>query len=625
MNEKITFLAGINTFYSADKDFIGAFADILLSIFEEDKKYSISEAKEELNQKSSLEIPIDVIRTILKRLKKDKNIDYLELKDITRKNIIITAEGKIQKATNRIELKKIERESRKLVDEIYQYLDEEFSKEIIENSFDNFIGDNLHELVNVLEGSGKLKTQEKLIQEKIANFFIKSEHENPENFKILKSILFGKVIAYSFLNFGNSNKKTKINNLDVYLDTNIIFSILGFHLESYNKPVLEMIEIFKSSGINLKIFEFTLSEVLYKLESYWEEYDNYSASVPVDSIYFTLKQKGYAKSDVIFLIENIETKLSEFGVSVDYNFQLENLLEEDSEDIFSQLSSLKTYKPAPVIQHDAAAILAIKKLRGNSRTRILEKSRYLFVTADNLLINFSQKISQNNCISQVVSSNYVTSIFWMKGFKNSGDVFIHEFLAQYSRKNMISRNLWENFIEQIRALSTRDQGNISIDEIISYKETENILLEKGEEGIREILNDTNITRQRKQITDKDKKIVEQDREIKRQHDKFKKIIKVFERQCLLFWKRFVNICILIITLVLIILFFKITSIYSLETVWEIITGTAFLLALLLTFASIYFEKDFKINHFIIKHKRQMTNGLIKKCLLRKKNKYLDQE
>jgi hypothetical protein len=239
--------------------------------------------------------------------------------------------------------------------------------------------------------------------------------------------LFGKVIAHSFINFGNYEKGSNFHNLTLYLDTNIIFSILGFHLDSYNKPVLEMINIFKSANISLKIFEFTLGEVLYKLEKYWDEYDNYSSSVPVDSIYYTLKLKGYSKSDIIHLIENIENELDSHGVGIDYNFDIESLKKDETSDLFSRLSSHKIGKPVVVIDHDASVISAIKILRGNRKTRILEKSKYIFVTADNALIYFSKKNTSPGLIPDVLPSGYITSIFWLKGIKDSGNIFTHEF------------------------------------------------------------------------------------------------------------------------------------------------------------------------------------------------------
>jgi len=622
MKDKITFLAGINTFYDSGNDYIGVFGDVILGVFDADKKYSIAEIKNDINQKISIDIPLDAIQTILKRLRKKKQINYTEIKDIDKRTIFITNNGVNQKKENKKALKDIERETNRLINNIFVYLDRKFSKEVIVKEFNNFIGNNLSELVDVLDGDSLIGGQNIKIQQKIADFFVQAENENPEDFEILKSILFGKVIAYSFLNFGNNDKTAKINNLKVYLDTNIIFSILGYHSESYNKSALEMITILKNAGIKLMIFEFTLNEVLYKLENYWQEYDNYSISIPVDSIYFTLKSKGYTKSEVVSLIEGFEDELLKFNIDIDYNFEIQDLLDNDVRNIFPKLNGRKINKPTVVVEHDAAAIIAIKKLRGNTKTRILEKSRYIFITADSILVNFNKNISRDSYIPEVVQGSYLTSIFWMRGVGDSGNIFAHDFLAQYSRHEMISRKLWEKFINQVRAIEARDHTRINLDEIISYKETEKILLEKGESGIKDIINDNNIKTKRQDISDKDKKIIEYETEIKKNHEKFKNITEKIENRCRIFWKKAVNIGIGLLSLITVALLIWIIYRYGLEKVGIIYGGIALIFFVGFFGVSLIFEKSINLLQEVVNLKRRLSSYLIKKCIKKKKNDML---
>jgi hypothetical protein len=107
MNEKTTFLAAINTFYSTGNDFIGIFSEILLNTLDEDSRYSVSQLQERVTTLAGVDIPLDVIKTILKRLKREDKISYSDMKNIGIESIKITSKGVSRKSENTVHLKKL--------------------------------------------------------------------------------------------------------------------------------------------------------------------------------------------------------------------------------------------------------------------------------------------------------------------------------------------------------------------------------------------------------------------------------------------------------------------------------------------------------------------------------------
>ena len=75
------------------------------------------------------------------------------------------------------------------------------------------------------------------------------------NFEILKSILFGKIISSSFL-LNNFDKNANFSGLNIFLDTNIVFSIMGFHEDFFNDPVNELIKILKKIALSRDLFKY---------------------------------------------------------------------------------------------------------------------------------------------------------------------------------------------------------------------------------------------------------------------------------------------------------------------------------------------------------------------------------
>jgi hypothetical protein len=192
---------------------------------------------------------------------------------------------------------------------------------------------------------------------------------------------------------------------------------------------------------------------------------------------------------------------------------------------------------------------------------------------------------------------------------------------------MINRKTWDNFIDQVRSINIKGQRYIDIDEVISYKETQRVLLEKGESGITEIINDTNINTKRKESTNRDNRIVEQDIQIKKAHDKIKQIKSNIETKCLSFWKKLMNIFIIVIAFMLIFLFCKIINLYGLNLILKYLSYAGLFIPIILITISLVSEKSFRFLTFILTFflnmKRKLMNYFVSKCLKRKNKMYID--
>ena len=515
---EITIFSSLKTFYESGNDIIGVFGNLVL-LETSTTKISVQEIKNKLLTNYRFDVPSDVIKTILKRLKQ-KNLIFFD--NINLQSIYILDKGDIEKNKIIANFKNIDRENSALIKSIQNYIKEKNGGHIIEDSaiekeLSLFIENDTQDAINLMEKSGDVvRYKDKIVQSFIASFFQFSEKTDPINFERLKSALYGKIVSMSLLR-KNFEKNAKFDNLSIYLDTNIFFSLIGIHEDCYNIPAQELVEVIKKLSINLKIFSFTKDEIVSKLRGYLKNYDYYTKSINVDSIYNVLKRKNYSKSDVIKIIENVENYIEEKGIIIDYSFDIEDLIKKDIYE--DAIQKYKLGKSVYSIKHDIAIVAAIRKLRNGHTTSLLEKSKAIFLTADfNLsLYNFNEFNHKDlGTIPEVIVRNDLSAILWLKCVdKYDGNSYVHSVIAGHVRNQMISSGLWEKFINEMK--NQVEKGVITEDDItmlINYNETEKILRESGEDGIKIIISDKKIKELRDEQKLKDDSLVARESSLK---------------------------------------------------------------------------------------------------------------
>ncbi len=246
MNKKLTTFAAIKLFYESGNDLIQVFGHLVLLALVEDKKYSPSEIKTSFFSNIQIDIPSDVIYTIVKRLKRDGLIDYQILRDINSRSIQLTDSGRELRVKIEQDYKDANREKAALLKNIKTYLHNkgvDCTEELLEQKLDDFIKqDSGIALASLQQGQTEFNILKDSIFENFVDYFSEAEKSDPDNFARLKAILYGKIIASAFLS-RNFETGTKVEKLNVYLDTNIVFSLFGFHEDFYNTPVREVVDL----------------------------------------------------------------------------------------------------------------------------------------------------------------------------------------------------------------------------------------------------------------------------------------------------------------------------------------------------------------------------------------------
>lgn len=471
-------------------DYLDCFWPFAISVLPRDKKFlDVNGVQKGVAQKFELNIPLHSLKAVLNQAKGRKYIEQ------SHTEYRLTESG-LQYLDSLETDKDVERRINALFDDMRQFLSERLgttmSVDQISQALFSFVHKNIEPLIQFFSPSSV--SIESLVSQKGMTSFGKylieyleaAEERKPEHHKTLQDIFFGSVIS-TVLNSEDPSKMIEIRtrrfkHCQVFLDTNFVFSILGLHAFEFNEPAKELFELLKQRRFEIKVFEFTVKEICKVINGYLEEEYRYPTSIMVDTLYSSLKRIGWTKTDAREFITNIEDKLSNLGIKVEWVKEI-NL--DDYNQASNELRSLMAsprYKPLqqPFHQnHDIVAMEKIAEIRGHP-VRKIETSKAIFLTSDKRLcrFNFEQMGHQKDgTICEVILDSLLTNILWLKDPR--AGISLKSMIAAYSRDLFVKRRIWERFYEALRKLKQEERVD---DEAISMLFYHNYI----EESLREL-------------------------------------------------------------------------------------------------------------------------------------------
>jgi hypothetical protein len=481
MKNLIAFSA-VKSFYDANNDFLDIICEFVLQSIG-DSHDNVVKIQEKIKSDFTLDIPLDVITSALRKLKgKMKWVSY----DTDFSNIKLSQEGKKERINISRKIDEAKRENNALLSDLGNFIKNENGKQIqitdVEKKLNDFISSDPAGVIScaglIISNDNKFISEDSNI---IGKYIIEKEQKDPDNFRRLKSVIYGHIVFMS-LQVNKLETPPKLKSFHVYLDSNIIFSLIDLHDEQYNKSAKEMVEVLKKIFIGIRVFNFTLDEVKKKLSLYINKQSQYVPDIEVDSIYYKMKSKNIKETDVLLIINDLEDQLMKMGISVDYSFNLTKLIsgkEDKIKKLFSKKEEKhKSHRNRFTIEHDISAIEAVRSIRKVSSSRI-EKCRAVFLTADNVLSKFNAEDYdhiQTQTVPEVIFRSQLVNFLWLKNPGIAENLVIQDLLNGYIKTKLISQNLWDIFLEELKtrvASKTYTSEDVAI--LISLKETRNIL------------------------------------------------------------------------------------------------------------------------------------------------------
>ncbi|MCJ7812815.1 hypothetical protein MUP95_05785, partial [bacterium] len=320
MNKLIYTYSLVKTLYEQGKDYIDSFWPFVLKVMPKEKTpLNLASIQKEVKENFGLDIPEHSLKTIITRAKRKNYIIQ------QKKQFRLTNEGNTYLDSLEPE-SEVERRINELLEDIKNYMNEQLRLSLTSNeTYDVilfFIHKNIDPLVEFFNPDSSMiqlnisRPKTNKYDNILVNYFEIAKQRKPHLYNTLTDIVYGSVISTTASNRDIAEMDKKFEHTQIFLDSNYLFSILELHFPEFNKPAMELLGLLKLHKFELRVFDFTIDEMVGVLRNYFREQHLYIAGIHVSSIYSNLKSRGLTIEDVREFIAKIETKILELAIKI---------------------------------------------------------------------------------------------------------------------------------------------------------------------------------------------------------------------------------------------------------------------------------------------------------------------
>ena len=313
----------------------------------------------------------------------------------------------------------------------------------------------------------------------LAYKFTKYIHEtNPDYFKFIENMAIGHVLSAPLLYDDFKRFKGKLDGLNIYLDTNFIFRLLGFEGGLRKAAYNDIIKVFLEQKCNLYIFRHTVDEINGILNDciFWIDNPKYNPSL-ASLVLRYFRQGNYTQSDIDRIIINLEDKFEGYKIKINdaptpneyQNFQIdEEKLNYYIIDTYKESVPLEEIKKKePVIRRDIKSINAISKYRRGKYPTSIKDTTNIFVTTNSALAYANKKFERSqaefkNIIPLCVTDIFLGTLVWLQSPAEFHNISEKKIIADCYAALEPSDLLLKKYMAELEKL--RSEGKIDDEE-----------------------------------------------------------------------------------------------------------------------------------------------------------------
>lgn len=325
------------------------------------KGESIQEIGDVITDKFGIEIPIPVLRNILKIIVKELNTQDKKLLTVNNDDSFWVHDYVFEEYDEIIQQGQSDLKN-------LQTLFEKFCE--MNNVKQNigivkFIEKNKVSISSYLANKPVINGSECTIEAKFVDYF---KNMSPQIYSQIRNIYLGSILT-SFLEYQPSNAQM---NVDLLLDTNFIISLIDLNTPESTKTCNKLLEIGKNIGYSFHVLQDTIEEAKGLLRYKAENFDHsiIQKFVNREDVYNACNRLNYTKTDLDRIADNIEKSLQKLGVCiVPHTDTYKNKARFSKE--YQKLKPYRNTDKAAL--HDAMCIVYVKEKRNNKSVHKIEE------------------------------------------------------------------------------------------------------------------------------------------------------------------------------------------------------------------------------------------------------------
>ena len=316
---------------------------------------SILEIQKAILKEFSLDIPIDIVRRLLRKIEETSTIEnqpklYLykdqsfEIKDYT----FFEFEEVIEKKKN--EIAEVEEYFKKFCN-IHNVQRGEYS------SIFEFIDRNKLSIARYLGSTNEYNEDGKtkfLLEAQFTEYF----KNIPAIYETIKDIYLGSIIS-TYIEYKTKDSKT---NIELLYDTNFVVGLLNLNTPESSQTCNKLVEISKSLGFKQYVMHLTITETQNLLKARAENFDTafLARKVNPEDIYTACDRQGLNKSDLQRISDNLQEILENKGIHILHNVEKYRNMAKHSKE-YEHILKFRNTKAAAL--HDVTATYYVNDKR----------------------------------------------------------------------------------------------------------------------------------------------------------------------------------------------------------------------------------------------------------------------
>lgn len=451
------------------KDYLENFVPIVAECIRQsiDDVVSLPSLREILKIKFGLTLPLNVIETILRRVRKR---GYIQLKD----KVYRVNREELFKLEFREVQQEVVRKHEELISSLISFCKEKFnitwSEEDAESALQSYLEENqLLLLSSSIKGTliPVVKQPVKSARFLVGSFVHHIQETHASGFDYLETIVKGNMLANAiFLPEPNVAQK-RFRNTKVYFDTPFLMSALGYAGKHREEPCKELIEILYETGAELCCFQHTANEIRGILHACSHQVNQ---TLPLKPAYGTTIEfffsEGYKQSDIELFSSQLDKSLELLRIDVVEKPEYIQKYVIDEKSLSEELVKNITYRNPQALYHDVDSISAIMRLRKGREFYFVEECIALFVTTNKALVRvaryFFYKEIFHDSVAPCITDFSLTNLLWLKRPVQAPDLPRKRIIADCYAATRPREELWSHYLEEIDKL--RRNENITADD-----------------------------------------------------------------------------------------------------------------------------------------------------------------
>jgi len=476
MNRTILSLAIIKSHWDKNKsDFIDNFIPLVAGLLKEKNYHEVDLDKfqNDFKDRYGLLIPLNALITIFNRAKKS--------------GVIYREHGKIfakKKNLSQYDLSNssadIERKFKHLTRQIKEFglknYDIDESIEEIENALLTFLKEHDLDILFAAKDRSVLpevKAKNKL-KYLVSTFSIHVFDNDPNLFQFLLDISVGHALSGAILYSELSSFSGKLKDLNIFLDTPLILSLMGLNGEYKKRSVKELIGILNEEKAHLFILDVNRGEVDSILSDChrWLEKGGYDLN-KASRVLRHCHRNALTDSDVEQLIIGLDRILDENDIrhsTVPDHSETEHVIDEAKleEIIYTTYDSIiedfdkELANSRGTITRDVDALSGIYRFRKGYEPRTIKDCRAIFITSNTALAFASRRFENDRngttfSIPACLTDVFLGTVIWLQSPQKLEDINSTRFMADCYAAIQPSNALIEKYLSEIEKLKSEDK------------------------------------------------------------------------------------------------------------------------------------------------------------------------